>query len=142
MSVKMEEYPVTCFCDSPAHLHGNEKLYGRKYGIGYAYICDRFFETPSACRGSVGVHPNGKPLGNIPDAQTKAMRVKLHAIVDPLWQNQAYTSRRKARGQVYGYLQKIMRMTAEDCHIGNFSAEMCLKAMVAISETPYEERHV
>jgi hypothetical protein len=43
----------------------------------------------------VGVHPNGKPLGNIPDENTKVLRRKLHAIVDPLWQNQTYHSRRK-----------------------------------------------
>lgn len=136
----MKEYPVTCFCGSPAHLHSNKALYGREFGIGMAYICDRFFETPSACRGSVGVHPNGKPLGTIPDAQTKAMRIKLHAIIDPLWKNQD-RAKRKARGSVYGWLQRIMGMTSEECHIGNFDADTCLKAMVMIRENPYEQRH-
>jgi len=135
----MKEYPVTCYCGSPAHLRNNSLLYGGKsFGNGKAYICDRF----PVCRGSVGVHPNGKPLGNIPDEQTKAMRRKLHAIVDPLWQNTSYHSRKKARGKVYGYLQRILKLSPQECHIGNFDADMCLKAMAAIRENPFEERHV
>lgn len=133
----MNEYPVTCFCGSSAHLRDNSLLYnGKSYGNGKAYICDRFPD----CRGSVGVHPNGKPLGNIPDEQTKVMRRKLHAIVDPLWQNHPYHNRRKARGSVYGYLRRLLNMTAEECHIGNFDAETCLRAMKAIRENPYEIR--
>jgi hypothetical protein len=133
----MKEYPVTCHCGSPAHLRDNSLLYsGKSFGNGKAYICDRFPE----CRGSVGVHPNGKPLGNIPDEQTKVMRRKLHAIVDPLWQNQEYRSRKKARGSVYGYLRRILDMSAEECHIGNFDSETCLRAMEKIRENPYEIR--
>lgn len=135
----MKEYPVTCHCGSPAHLRDNSLLYnGKSYGNGKAYICDRF----PACRGSIGVHPSGKPLGNIPDEQTKVMRRKLHAIIDPLWQNQTYRSRKKARGSVYGYLRRILNLSAEECHIGNFDADMCLRAMTAVRENPYEDHHV
>lgn len=135
----MKEYPVTCYCGSEAHLQNNSLLYnGKSFGNGKAYICDRF----PACRGSVGVHPSGKPLGNIPDEQTKVMRRKLHAIIDPLWQNQSYYSRKKARGHVYGYLRRILNLSAEECHIGNFDADQCLRAMTAIRENPYEEHHV
>lgn len=130
----MNEYPVTCFCGSPAHLLPNSLLYnGKSYGNSKAYICDRFPE----CRGSVGVHPNGKPLGTIPDEHTKSLRRKLHAIIDPLWQNQAYQSRRKARGQVYGWLRHIMQMTPDECHIGMFDADTCVQAMEKIRENPY-----
>ena len=138
----MKEYPVTCYCGRPAHLKPNSLLYnGKSYGKHpFAYICDGFFESPQACRGSVGVHPNGKPLGTIPDENTKVLRRKLHAIVDPLWQNQAYAPRKKARGKVYAYLRSIMGMTAEECHIGNFDADTCLRAMKEIREHPYEIR--
>jgi hypothetical protein len=133
----MKEYPVTCFCGSPAHLHNNKKLYGKEYGkVPYAYICDRF----PVCRGSVGVHPQGKPLGTIPDPQTKAMRIKLHAIIDPLWRDQTQRSKKKARGSVYGWLRRISGLSAEECHVGMFDADMCLKMMMLIRENPYEER--
>jgi hypothetical protein len=76
----MREYPVPCYCGSPAHLRDNSLLYnGKSYGNGKAYICDRFPD----CRGSVGVHPNGKPLGTIPDEETKKLRRSVHTIIDP-----------------------------------------------------------
>lgn len=131
----MKEYPVTCFCGAPAKLQPNVILYGGKiYGNGMAYVCTNF----PTCRGSVGVHPGGKPLGTIPDEQTKAMRRKLHAIVDPLWQTQE-RHKKRARGSVYGYLRRIMNMTAEECHIGNFDAQTCLRAMKAMRNNPYRQ---
>lgn len=58
-----------------------------------------------------------------------------------MWQAQGYHSRKEARGKVYGYLRHLLDMSAEDCHIGNFDAETCLRAMDAIQERPYEENH-
>jgi hypothetical protein len=135
----MKEYPVICFCGSPASLQDNSLLYnGKSYGNGKAYICDRFPE----CRGSVGVHPNGKPLGTIPDQETKKLRMAVHAVIDPLWRNQVHQPKRVARGAVYGYLRHIMGMTAEECHIGNFTAADCRKALRAIEQLPFEVRDV
>jgi hypothetical protein len=133
----MKEYPVTCYCGSPARLQDNSLIYnGKSYGNGKAYICSRFPE----CRGSVGVHPNGKPLGTIPDQATKLLRRKLHATIDPLWQNQD-RPKKKARGSVYGWLRRILNMSAEECHIGNFDAETCRRALHAIAENPYQEKY-
>jgi hypothetical protein len=140
----MKEYPVTCYCGSPAHLHSNERRYGRKVGnVPFMYICDRYIAAiekgqKPPCLGTVGVHPSGKPLGKIPDEQTKVMRRKLHAIVDAEWQNRRYSSRRNERGRVYGWLRRITGMSAEECHIGNFDADTCLKVMKLIQENPYE----
>lgn len=134
----MKESEVICYCGSPAKLQSNSVLYGKEYGNGRAYICTRFPD----CRGSVGTHPNGKPLGHIPDEQTKVMRRKLHAIVDPLWQNSGVRSRKKARGSVYGYLQRITGLSPKECHIGMMTAEQCLETMKAIRENPYRERNV
>lgn len=137
--VKVKEYPVDCFCGSSASLGPNSVLYnGKTYGNGMAYICDRFPD----CRGSVGVHPNGKPLGTIPDDRTKKLRRVLHGIIDPLWQNRPYQQRRKARGQVYGWLRKIMDMTAEECHIGNFDAQTCTQALLMIEAYPFNGKKV
>lgn len=137
MAVTMQEYPVECFCGSPAHLQENSLLYnGRSYGNGKAYICDRF----PLCRGSVGVHPNGKPLGTIPDESTKKLRMAVHAKIDPLWRGRTDISKHKARGSVYGWLRHIMDMTPTECHIGNFTAEQCTQALERIEANPYELR--
>lgn len=129
----MKEYAINCHCGSPAHLQSNSVLYGKEYGNGKAYICDRF----PACRGSVGVHPNGKPLGSIPDDETKGLRRQLHATIDHLWMNRPHNQRKKYRGKVYGWLRHITGMTAEECHIGNFDEDTCRRVLTLIEENSW-----
>lgn len=128
---------VKCFCGSSASLRPNSLIYhGKTYGNGFAYICDQF----PKCRGSVGVHPDGRPLGTIPDAETKKVRIALHALIDPLWR-EATNGRSKSRnrGSVYGWLRRLMGMTPEQCHVGNFTKADCLKAMALIAQNPYKQ---
>lgn len=132
----MKEYPITCFCGSRGVLASNSILYGREYGIGKAYFCERFPD----CDGMVGVHPNGKPLGTMIDGGTRKWRKKVHATIDPLWQSQE-RAKKKARGSVYGWLQRITGMSAKDCHVGHFDAETCQRVLKLIEENPYEQRH-
>ena len=129
----MKEYPVTCFCGSHAVLASNSIVYGREYGNGKAYICSRFPE----CDGMVGTHPTGKPLGTMIDKETRQLRRAVHAEIDPLWRTQE-RSKKRARGSVYGWLRRILDMTAEECHVGNFDADTCKRALEAIKEHPYE----
>lgn len=131
----MKEYPITCFCGGKGILRSNAVIYGREYGIGKAYICENY----PACDGMVGVHPNGKPLGTMINGETRKLRRAVHAAIDPLWRNQD-RAKKKARGSVYGWLQKIMGMTPKECHVGNFDADTCRRALKAIEEHPYEVR--
>lgn len=128
---------MICFCGSPATLQPNSVIYsGRSFGNGFAYVCTRF----PACRGSVGVHPDRKPLGTIPDAETKKLRIEVHAIVDPLWR--AATNgrpKKRNRGSVYGWLRRVMNMTPDECHIGKFTKADCLRALEAIKANPYKQ---
>lgn len=124
---------VKCFCGSDAHLQSNSVIYGREYGNGKAYICDRWPE----CDGAVGTHPDGKPLGELTNGETRKLRRKLHSIVDPLWQNQNRT-KRKARGSVYGWLQRITGLSPKECHIAMFDAETCVKVLGLIARNPYK----
>lgn len=112
-------------------------LYGIEYGNGKAFICDRFPD----CRGSVSVDPQDKPLGFIADPETKALRYKLHAIIDPLWKDvENGRSKKRNRGSVYGWLQRIMELSPRECHIAMFDREDCLRAMKLIYENPYDQR--
>lgn len=140
----MKEYPVTCYCGSPAHLHGNEKRYGRPTGkVPFMYICDRYIAAIEEgkrppCFGSVGVHPSGKPLGTIPDEHTKKLRQQVHRVLDKLWQNRPYQQRRGARRNVYTWLARLMDMNAEECHIGNFTAQDCYRALIVIGSNEFQ----
>lgn len=127
---------VKCFCGSGASLKPNSVIYnGRSYGnVPFAYVCDRF----PACRGSVGVHPDGRPLGTIPDQETKRLRMAVHAVVDPLWKESANgRSKKRNRGSVYGWLRRILEMDRERCHVGMFTKEDCLLALDRIKKNPY-----
>lgn len=129
---------MVCHCGSRAKLESNSKIYGGKtFGNGMAYICERF----PKCRGSVGVHPCGRPLGTIPDEETKKLRMKVHAAVDPNWKSATNgRSKSRNRGSVYGWLRRITGMGAKDCHIGMFSKADCLKALDAIEKNPYLQK--
>ena len=123
-----QDRPV-CFCGSSSSLRSNALIYnGREYGNGKIWLCDRF----PVCRGSVGTHPDGKPLGTIPDEETKKLRIKVHSVIDPLWRGQ-----KKNRGSVYGWLKRI---SGKDYHNGEASKEDCLRILELIKENPYREK--
>lgn len=120
-----------CYCGSSSSLRDNKLLYnGKSYGRGKAWICNRFPE----CRGSVGCHPDGRPLGTIPDPDTKILRQKLHALIDPIWREG-----RGSRGSVYGWLKRITGSTKE-IHMGETTKEDCIRLFALIKENPYEDR--
>lgn len=132
--MKTVEAPI-CYCGSPSHLDTNDKIYnGRIFGNGRIWLCDRFPE----CRGSVGTHPDGRPLGSIADPETKKLRMEVHALIDPLWKNNTTVSKKKARGSVYGWMRRITGI--ENYHTGNLTKEQCRTALEAIKNNPYETR--
>lgn len=106
---------IKCHCGSTASLCSNSLLYnGKEYGNGKAWICDRFPE----CRGSVGTHPNGSPLGTIPDEETKKLRMEVHALIDPLWKSKKYK-----RNTVY--LRIAETFGIKTFHVGESDAQTC-----------------
>ncbi len=79
MKIGTHSYIPICFCGSPTKLMSSKEYYGKGYGTD-RYVCVRFPE----CRGSVGTHPNGEPLGSIPDEATKNKRMLLHSLIEIL----------------------------------------------------------
>jgi hypothetical protein len=53
------------------------------------------------CSGIHSCHPDGSPMGTPADAATRLARQKLHATIDPLWQQ-----RLVGRQEVYGLMAK------------------------------------
>lgn len=126
---------ITCHYGSSASLQPNSRIYnGKSYGNGLAYICDRF----PVCRGSVGTHPDGRPLGTIPDEETKKLRIQVHALIDPHWKNASNgRSRSKNRGSVYGWLKRILGDGVREIHVGEMTKADCLRALEEIPKNPY-----
>jgi hypothetical protein len=114
--------PPKCFCGANTVYQDSKSYYhGTSYGM--RYICERFPD----CRGSVGAHPNGSPLGSVPDSVTSPLRIQCHSIIDPLWRYEDLRGkqRNEKRNSVYKWVGKIMGMDRKDCHVGMFSADQC-----------------
>lgn len=70
------------------------------------------------CNAYVGCHQNTKrPLGTITNAETSEWRKKVHAKIDPLWQEGHYS-----RGELYA---KISKEIGKKYHTGEASIETC-----------------
>ena len=82
-----------------------------------------------ACGASVGTHPDGRPLGTLADAKLREARVRVHAILDPLW---AHTSEKGVRNRVYAALGAAMGLSVEECHVARFDLAQCEQAIALI----------
>lgn len=97
-----------------------------KHGIRYipASICNR-----SSCAGSVGAHPNGKPLGFPADNRTKTARSNAHEEFDRIWKTGIMS-----RTSAYAWMSEKLGLTPRTAHIGEFDAETCEKLRRVVRE--------
>ena len=100
------------YCQNKAKWCDNKEVYGKRYGKSYmCYWCED-------CRAYVGCHNNTrKPLGIMANKETRKWRMKVHSILDPLWQSGKMT-----RKEVYKKLEKIFN---ERIHIGESDIQRC-----------------
>jgi len=84
----------------------------------YFYGCARYSET--GCRGAVGCHADGSPLGIPGDATVRQARRRAHAVFDRLWK-----PRPMGRREAYKLASMWMGIPFQDMHIGNLDAEQC-----------------
>ena len=98
--------------DCPGTLVLKESRYGHFYG------CNKW--SYNQCPGAHGAHPDGSPMGVPAPKETRRARTLTHEKFDRLWK-EGHLSRRQA----YRWLQRAMKMTEEQAHIGRFTIEQC-----------------
>jgi ssDNA-binding Zn-finger/Zn-ribbon topoisomerase 1 len=103
-------------------------LKNSRYGLFYA--CVGF----PKCRATHGAHPDGTPLGKPATAETKKWRIRAHEAFDELWKG---PKKRMTRGQAYVHMQKLMSMTADEAHIGNFDEDQCVDLIERLAIEEY-----
>jgi hypothetical protein len=84
-----------------------------------------------ACGNHVGTHhktkTHTKPLGNIPSVEIKNARIKIHALIDPVWK-----SGKMPRGRIYA---KMSERLGYQYHTGEIkSVEEARKVYVVARE--------
>jgi ssDNA-binding Zn-finger/Zn-ribbon topoisomerase 1 len=96
-----------------------------RYGLFYG--CSRYPD----CRATHGAHQHsGEPLGYPADAETKALRIKLHRVFDRFWKGPNGMKRKTA----YRLLAELMSIPKSVCHIAMFNADQCRKAIKILKD--------
>jgi len=82
------------------------------------YICD-------PCDAYVGCHKGTrKALGNLANAELRALRIKVHTAFDPFWRSKVMT-----RKQAYIILATKLKIPLAKCHIADFDINKCKKIL-------------
>jgi hypothetical protein len=116
--------PICPACQIPTQLTtlGAVANVDAKKGQQPIWHCD-------GCGARVGCHPGTTvALGTPANAPLRAARAKVHAAFDPLWR-----SDKRRRDAAYAWLAAGLGLTAQQCHIGNFSLGDCEKALAFIA---------
>lgn len=81
----------------------------------YCRCTDRLF-----CTLTHGAHPDGTPLGVPGDRMTKLARTEAHDALDRL-----QTRFGMHKTLVYFWLQRTLRLSVDEAHIGRFTIDQC-----------------
>jgi hypothetical protein len=111
---------VTCdYCGGRAALLKGRDIYPHR-----GDLCDKPFYACRPCGAWVGCHPGTtKPLGRLADQHLRKAKMRVHALLDPLWR-----SGQIKRSSVYARLADHMGIPPKECHVGMFSLERCALA--------------
>jgi hypothetical protein len=107
-----EIYCCGCSKDVQARLTDGAEIYPHRPDLFWKnfWICD-------TCKNSVGCHNETddprRPLGIIATREIKAIRQRIHAILDPIWKTGAPPLRKKYRRKLYA---KISEQIGYDYH--------------------------
>lgn len=128
----MNKFPKNCnICNgvNTVEFVTNDKVYGRKYGSGYCYLCTN-------CGAYVGTHkPRPKEaMGILADKQMRDMKMKCHDLFDATWRTQ------KQRRKAYSELALKLGIPVSECHFGYFDMDMLTKAYNILLESKLESK--
>lgn len=119
--------PTSCnLCGGFVIYTTNDKIYGKKYGSGYCYLCNK-------CGAYVGTHkPRPKEaLGLLSNAEMRKMKMYCHELFDSKWRGKKKGS--KIRCNLYKKLAEAMGIDINECHFGYFDMNELQKACNIIS---------
>lgn len=118
----MEIYCCGCETDVTATGATGSEIYPHRKDLRKL-----LFWKCSACNNYVGTHRDSmRPLGCIPTPRIRTLRSRIHAMIDPLWQNKLIK-----RKELYRLLSKI---TGTEYHTANLRSEAECVKLIGIAE--------
>lgn len=125
----MTTAPICPYCNATAVLVSGDVIYPH-----LPHLSAKWFYRCLACPDAyVGCHPGTKePLGRLADAKLRLAKSHAHAVFDPLWEAKVARGMKKgeARGKGYAWLAAQLGIKPEDCHIGMFDVDTCMRVVV------------
>ena len=115
--------PICPKCRTPTRLTRGAEVYPHRLDLREKpfWLCD-------GCGAFCGCHPNTtRPLGSPADAETRNLRQRVHALLDPKWRLARF--RGEARSRAYAELGTALGLKSSDCHVGMFDAATCRQAI-------------
>ena len=112
----IDKHPTKChICGGDVKYEKNSVIYGRQYGSGYCYRCQK-------CGAFVGTHaPRPREaLGILADERTRNLRKTAHRLFDKL---------EGTRTQRYAELARLLGINKEDCHFGYMNSDELERAI-------------
>lgn len=122
-------FPAGCpYCGEPVKIVDSIVIY-KKRSYGLAYVCSAY----PKCDAYVGCHPNtDRPLGRLADKKLRTAKSAAHRAFDALWRrkaNQPGQNEKAARIAGYRWLAKQLGIRRQNCHVGMFDVEQCLRVV-------------
>ena len=120
--------PLCPKCDKPSRLTRGREVYPHRADLRQKpfWLCD-------GCGAFCGCHPNTTaPLGLPADAETRNLRQRVHALLDPRWR--LATNRSEARSHAYAEMGTALGLSSRNCHVGRFDANLCRRAIEFLLE--------
>jgi hypothetical protein len=118
---------VKCdYCGNDAKLVTGDVIYPHRPDLR-----KRKFWQCAPCDAYVGTHANSRqahPLGRLANAELRALKQRVHAAFDPIWQG-GETSRTDA----YRMLARGLNIPERECHIGMFDPKRCKDALAVLA---------
>lgn len=117
---------VVCqYCGRPAVLVTGQII----YGSSVRHLWGNKFWHCAPCKAYVGTHRSGKPLGILSNHEGRLRKMQAHKAFDPIWKTGVMS-----RDGAYKWLANALGLSKDECHIGMFNEERCLRVVELATE--------
>ena len=139
LSDEIKNGKVCPYCHNKTEYIDSIEVYGNK-SYGMIYIC-------RPCSAYVGVHKGtDNALGRLANADLRKAKMEAHhwfdqiartdtGVINEVWP--VFIKKTSNRSKSYLWLSKYLGISVDDCHIGMFDVDMCMR-VVEISKLALE----
>lgn len=119
--------PICPYCNQNAVLYETSERFYHGTDFGPLWAC-----VP--CQAWVGLHNDAKrtPLGRLANRELRQAKMLAHEQFDQLWERKVRRdgcTHKEARAAAYQWLASALGIPREQCHIGMFDVDLCLRVV-------------